>query len=105
VVLSCSSLPVSEPATQAYSESLLVKAESIRSKRGVTVEEIETANELERAANLIRVAGKISSQDQNEIKDLREAKGRNDMLEWLVYGAFAALGLYLLSIIIRRLPV
>ncbi|NCN11247.1 MAG: hypothetical protein GW938_15525 [Leptospira sp.] len=98
---SCSTLSVSEPASEAFSETLEQKARTIRSNPNSTLAEREAADDLTRAANLIRVTGRQSSKDQNEIKELREEKGRNDMLEWLVYIGIGLFVLYVLSLVFK----
>lgn len=84
VSIRCSSLPISEPATKAYADSLKEKAKSIREKPNASKEEIETANELERAADLIKATGKQSGDYQEEIQDLNYKAGQIDFLYWLV---------------------
>lgn len=98
----CRSLPISESATQAYSETLESQAALIRSNPSATAMDLATADELIRASNLIRISGRQSALDQNEIQDLREAKGRNDMLEWLVYIAIALVCLWLVAKVLQR---
>ncbi|TGL06484.1 hypothetical protein EHQ43_08715 [Leptospira bouyouniensis] len=84
VSIRCSSLPISEPATKAYADSLKEKAKSIREKPNASKEEIETANELERAADLIQVTGKQSGESQEVIQDLSYKAGQIDFFHWLV---------------------
>jgi TATA-box binding protein (TBP) (component of TFIID and TFIIIB) len=81
--IGCGSLPISEPATNAYANSLKEKAKAIKEKPGVSKEEILTANELERAANLIQISGKQSAENQEEIQDLNYKAGQIDFLYWI----------------------
>lgn len=84
VSIGCRSLPISEPATKAYADSLKEKAKSIKEKPNASKEDIETANELERAADLIQVTGKQSGENQEDIKGLNYKAGQIDFLYWSV---------------------
>ncbi len=99
----CSSLPISEPATNAYANSLKEKAKSIKEKPNATEEEIATANELERAANLIQITGRQSGENQEEIQNLTYKAGQIDFLYWFVgILLFGALIYFVGPILLKR---
>jgi hypothetical protein len=99
---SCSSLPVSEPASLAYSESLQEKAKSLRSKPNATEDEKSAANDLERAAKLIKTTGKQSANDQKEIQDLSRDSGWKDGLVWVFWVAVSIFVAAMLFNILKR---
>lgn len=102
VPFGCSGLPISEPATKAYANSLKEKAKSIKEKPGASNEEIQAANELERAADLIQITGKQSGENQEEIQDLIYKAGQIDFLSWSVGILFFGALLYFIGPIILK---
>lgn len=98
----CGTLPVSEPATKAYAKSLKEKAKSIKEKPGISKEEIQTANELERAADLIQVTGKQSGENQSEIQGLNYKAGQIDFLYWIAGALLIGAIVYFIGPIILK---
>ena len=101
---SCSTLPISEPASEAFSESLEQKARAIRSNPNSTLSEREAADDLTRAAKLIRVTGRKSANDQNEIIKLSKDSGWKAGLIWVFWVAVVITIATFFFKIIRRIP-
>lgn len=75
LIPSCASTFVSEKATEVYADSLRAKAKSIRSNPEAKPTDKQTADEFDRAADLIEYTGKDALSKQSKITDLTQDSG------------------------------
>lgn len=79
---SCASTFVNEKATEVYAESLRAKAESIRSNPEATKADKITADEFDRAADLIETQGKENAKKDSKIQGLSWDSAKLEGIYW-----------------------
>jgi hypothetical protein len=100
---SCASTFVNEKATEIYAESLESRAKEIRSNPQATPKEKSTADELDRAAYLIRSQGKENAKKDSKIQDLSWDSAKLEGIYWtLAILGFLVLGLFGLRFALKR---